>query len=101
MDQAEVAKQFEARVKKNVSQFSVFLIAAVVTFMALMAIIPRWTAFSSVARFDAVMLLLILITNPVLDFITKEKGNVEYGRFRESVVGYILTMLAIMLFAQH
>jgi L-asparagine transporter-like permease len=101
MDQAEIAKQFETRVKKNVSQFSVFLMAAVVALMALLAIIPRWTTFSSVAKFDAVIFLFLLLTNPVLDFIAEKKGSVGRGRFRDSLMGYVLTMLAIMLFAQH
>jgi hypothetical protein len=94
MDQSLATPRFINRVLLT-------LMGILVSMVAFLAIIHRWHAFSSVAKFDAIIFLLILVTNPLFELLAEKRGQTEFSRFLGSFFGYILALLAIMIFATH
>jgi hypothetical protein len=100
MDQELAAQQFENNLKRNVRRITVVSFAVIAILMAFPAVILRWRTFSTWTRFDAVVFLLLLVLAPVFDLLAEKAGRERFERFPTSVLGYILTMLAIVLFAR-
>ena len=98
MDQAQTAKHFETSVKKNTNRFVVALLAATVTLMSIQPITARWHTYDWLSKFLAIVFLLTLVTKPFLDFRAETKGRQTSGLFAISLDGYILALLAIILF---
>jgi len=66
MDQSLATPRFINRVLLT-------LMGILVSMVAFLAIIHRWHAFSSVAKFDAIIFLLILVTNPLFELLAEKK----------------------------
>jgi hypothetical protein len=65
------------------------------------AIACGWPKFSLGAKFDAVVLLLLLAASPLFDIVNEgvARAGKERKRFESSLLVYIVATLAIMLFA--
>jgi len=89
MDQSLARQRFINRVL-------LALLGVSVSLMAFLAVIRGWHTFNSMAKFDAIIFLLILVANPLFEILAEKRGQVEFSRFRGPIVGYILTLLAIV-----
>jgi hypothetical protein len=100
MEQSEIAQRFEGRFKKSVWRFNTILFAVSATILATEQIVPRWSRFDFLAKFNAVLFLILLVINPVVDLLAEKKGSAR-NTSSNSWFGSILAMLAILLFAKH
>jgi hypothetical protein len=101
MDQTQVAQRFESNVKRNTNRFVLILIGGLASLMVFRAVITRWQAFDSWTKVDAIIFLLLLVAAPWLDILADKRSPERRGLFRGLIFAYLLTILAIMLFAKH
>jgi len=101
MEQVETAQRFEGRVKKFIWRFNTIVFAVLAALMATEQIVPRWSRFDFLAKLNAVLFLILLITNPVFDLLAEKKGVAGNIYRSNSWIGSILALLAILLFAKH
>jgi hypothetical protein len=73
MDQAQVAQHFESSVREYANRFLLILIAGRTTLVAILAIIPRWTAYSSWSKLEAVTFVFVPVTTPSLEILGEKK----------------------------
>src|SRR5580698_8614257 len=100
MNQAEIAYHFESTVKRYANRFLLILIAGLTTVVAVLAIIPRWTAYSSWSKLEAVIFVFVLVTTPSLEILREKRAHLG-GPFQGAITGYFLAILAMTLFAIH
>jgi hypothetical protein len=101
MDQAQVAQNFESSVKKNANRLLISVIAATVTLMAVLRISARWETYDVGAKFIAIIFVLILVTKQMFEILREAKRPQQLGRYRGPLEGYVLVIMAMMLFARH
>ena len=101
MDQFQVAQRFESNVKRNTNRFILILSAGLASLTAFRAVIFRWQGFDLWSKFDAVIFLLLLVTTPWLYLLAEKKGLEQRALLRGPIFAYLLTFLAITLFAKH
>jgi uncharacterized membrane protein YhaH (DUF805 family) len=102
MDQAQIAQHFESRVKRNTKRFLTVLMAVTTTLLAIPVITTRWHTYDGSSKFLAVIFLLALVTKPLFDFRVETREQQQASKiFAISLDGYILTLLAIILFTSH
>ena len=75
------------------------MFSAVVSLAALVAVISRWHAFHWWSKLEAIFFVVILVTGTLSEILADKRGPNHLGRFRLSLVGYSLILLAIILFA--
>lgn len=98
MDQTQLAS-LQLRFR-SWDRFILILIGGVTTLAALLAVIPRWHAYSAVLKFDAILFLSLLVIIPPAEIRAEARGRKGFGPFRGPINGYILALLAIALFAR-
>jgi hypothetical protein len=102
MDQTQVVQTSENRFEKYARGFAVVVFGALAILKGFHAIACGWPTFSSVARFNAVVLLLLLVASPLIDIVNERlaRAGKERRRFETSLFVYILATLAIMVFTK-
>jgi hypothetical protein len=98
-DQTQIAQRFEADLKKYASRIALVLAGASASIIAYGAIVPRWHRFDSLAKFNAIVFLTVLVTNPLLQILAEKPGQTGRG-FADSLIAYVLVILAVALFAR-
>jgi hypothetical protein len=81
-------------------RFRLLFLGVSASLVGLLAVIGCWRSFSPLAKCNAVIFLLILVSSPLFEILAEKRGR-ELGRFHGSTVGYILTILALTLFVKH
>ena len=100
MDQAQDTQYFECNsAKKTADRPSRIVLSAVVSLLAFVAVISRWHAFHWWSKLDAIFFVVILATGTLSEILADKRGLEHLGRFRLSLVGYSIILLAIILFA--
>jgi hypothetical protein len=99
-DQTQIAQRFEADLKKYASRIALVLTGASASIIAYGAIVPRWHRFDSLAKFNAIVFLTVLVTNPLLQILAEKPGQTGRGRFADSLIAYVFVILAVALFAR-
>lgn len=95
MNQAQ-ATHTENDPGKTADRPSRIILSAVVSLVALVAVISHWQAFHWWSKLDAIVFVFILAATTVSEIFA---GKPALGRFRLSLVGYTIILLAIILFA--
>src|ERR1700722_10746341 len=101
MDQVQGTQYVESDARKTEDRPSLVVLSAVVSLVACVAVISRWHAFHWWSKLDAIFFVVILVTGSLSEILAGKGGLGSLGRFRLSLVGYPLLLLAIILFASH
>jgi putative Mn2+ efflux pump MntP len=97
MDQAQSALQFERSVKKNASRLSLILLSLAVSIDAFLLVLSRWHTFDLPVKLTS-MIFLFATTTCALSEILGEKAPERLKRFRLPDLGYVLILLAMIVF---
>ena len=99
MDQVQGTQYVESDARKTEDRPSLVVLSAVVSLVACVAVISRWHAFHWWSKLDAIFFVCFLVTGTLSEIFAGKTGLEHLGRFRMSLVGYSIIMLAIILFA--
>jgi hypothetical protein len=89
----------DAQFMKNTIRFLVVALGTIVSLVAFVAVIQRWHAFNANTKFEAIVFLFVLATYPTYEIMTKNRKQEGLGRFYGLIFGYILILLAVMVFS--
>jgi hypothetical protein len=98
MYQAQIAQHFESSVKRNTRRIGSILLPVAVMLMAVRPITSRWHTYDFSSKFLAAVFLLSLAIKPIFDYLAEVKVLQGNQHLSNSWDGYILVMIAILLF---
>ena len=101
MNQAQVAEQFEKRVKKNTNLLFLVLTGSLTLLLATAVVVGRWPTFNVWSKLNSIVLILALIGNAFDGLIARKRGPEESPRFRAATKAYLLVILTIIVFGIH
>jgi hypothetical protein len=95
----ETDSQLESRRKYGNSRFLLICVGSGAIFAASAAVVSRWRNFDALAKLNAIVFLALLLISPIREIFYYRRGRKPLGLFDGLIVGYMLTMLALTLFA--
>jgi hypothetical protein len=101
MAESPAAEQRLNILEKNENPFLGRFMSVGISIIALMEIGASWRSFSWVNKFGAVIFFSMLVGSVVSEFGGAKKGFTFLARNPVSHGGYILTLLAMLLFGSH
>jgi hypothetical protein len=95
----ETDPQLESRRKYGNSRFLLIFVGSGTIFAASMAVVSSWRNFGALAKLNAIVFLAVLLISPFREIFYYRRGRKPLGLFDGLIIGYLLTILTLTLFA--